>query len=160
MNTPVAVSNIPVVAIDRSSSKTGGMMYVSDYNYDGTEMRVQVSSSKNHGLTWSAPVAVAPSSAKGDEFFQWVNVSSTGVVGVSNLIAIRSRVTTGDVKEHISKAFKRSAELEASGINVSVDGGKVSLSGKIHNWSDRRAAENAAWAMPSVTQVIDNLTVA
>jgi osmotically-inducible protein OsmY len=43
---------------------------------------------------------------------------------------------------------------------VSVDGGKVSLSGKIHNWSDRRAAENAAWAMPSVTQVVDNLTVA
>jgi osmotically-inducible protein OsmY len=83
-----------------------------------------------------------------------------GVVGVTNLITIRSRVTTGDVKDHIGKAFKRSAELEASGINVSVEGGKVSLSGKVHNWSDRRAAENAAWAMPSVTQVIDNLVVA
>ena len=83
-----------------------------------------------------------------------------GVVGVSNMITIRSRVTTGDVKEHIGKAFKRSAELEASGINVSVEGGKVSLSGRIHNWGDRRAAENAAWAIPSVTQVIDNLIVA
>lgn len=83
-----------------------------------------------------------------------------GVVGVSNLITIRPRVTSRDVKDHIGRAFKRSAELEASGINVSVEGGKVSLSGKIHNWGDRRAAENAAWAMPSVTQVVDNLVVA
>jgi hypothetical protein len=32
--------------------------------------------------------------------------------------------------------------------------------GKIQNWCDRCAVENAAWAMPSVTQVVDNLTVA
>jgi osmotically-inducible protein OsmY len=82
-----------------------------------------------------------------------------GVTGVSNLITLRPRVTTGDVQTHIAKALQRSAEVEASGIKVSVDGGKVSLSGKVHTWSDRRAAENAAWGTPSVTHVFDNLVV-
>lgn len=83
-----------------------------------------------------------------------------GVTGVSNLITIRPRVTPGDVQDRIAKAYKRNAELESAGIRVSVEGGKVSLSGKVRAWDDRRAAENAAWAIPSVTQVVDNLTVA
>ena len=83
-----------------------------------------------------------------------------GVTGVSNLIAIRPHVTPGDVQDRISKAYKRNAELESAGIRVSVEGGKVSLSGKVRAWDDRRAAENAAWAIPSVTQVVDNLVVA
>lgn len=83
-----------------------------------------------------------------------------GVVGVSNLIAIRPHVTEGNVQDSISKAYRRNAELESAGIKVSVDGGRVSLSGKVHNWRDRRTAENAAWAIPSVTQVVDNLIVA
>ena len=83
-----------------------------------------------------------------------------GVTGVTNLITIRSRVSEGDVKDHIAKAFKRNAELESAGIKVAVEGGKVSLSGKINVWASRRAAENAAWALPSVTQVVDDLVVA
>lgn len=83
-----------------------------------------------------------------------------GVTGVSNLITIRPRVTPGDVHDRISKAYKRNAELESAGIRVSVEGGKVSLSGKVRAWDDRRAAENAAWAIPSVTQVVDDLIVA
>ena len=83
-----------------------------------------------------------------------------GVVGVSNLIAIRPHVTEGNVQDSISKAYRRNAELESAGIKVSVDGGRVSLSGKVHNWRVRRTAENAAWAIPSVTQVVDNLIVA
>jgi osmotically-inducible protein OsmY len=82
-----------------------------------------------------------------------------GVSGVSNLITIRPHVTAGDVQDRISKAYRRNAELESAGIKVSVDGGKVSLSGKVHAWNDRRTAENAAWAVSSVTQVIDNLVV-
>lgn len=83
-----------------------------------------------------------------------------GVTGVSNLITIRAHVTPGDVQDRIAKAYKRNAELESAGIRVSVEGGKVSLSGKVRAWDDRRAAENAAWAIPGVTQVVDNLVVA
>ena len=83
-----------------------------------------------------------------------------GVTGVTNLITVRARVASGDVKDHIAKAFKRNAELETAGIKIAVDGGKVSLSGKVKTWSDRRMAENAAWAISSVTQVVDDLVVA
>jgi len=84
-----------------------------------------------------------------------------GVSGVSDLIKIRIRphVTSGDVRERITQAFRRNAELESSGITIAVDGGKVTLSGKVKAWTERRAAENAAWAIPSVTEVLDNLIV-
>ena len=57
------------------------------------------------------------------------------------------------------EAYRRNAELESSGITIVVDGSKVTLSGKVKAWHERRAAENAAWAIPSVTEVIDNLVV-
>ncbi len=83
-----------------------------------------------------------------------------GVIGVSNLIKIQPNVSVGDVQERISRAFRRSAELESSGIKISVDGGKITLSGKVNAWHERRTAENAAWGVSSVTEVVDNLVVA
>ncbi len=81
------------------------------------------------------------------------------MVGVSDLIKIRPHVTPGDVRERIAQAYRRNADLESSGITIAVDGGKVPLSGKVKAWNERRTAENAAWAIPSVTEVIDNLVV-
>jgi hypothetical protein len=43
---------------------------------------MMVATSKNGGKTWTSK-PIAPASAKGDQFFQWLNVSSKGVVGVS-----------------------------------------------------------------------------
>lgn len=83
----------------------------------------------------------------------------SGVVGVSNLIKVRSHVMPEDIHERIAQAYRRNAELESSSIRISVDGGKVTLSGKVKAWNERRIAENAAWAIPSVTEVIDNLVV-
>jgi hypothetical protein len=79
------VSNIPVVAVDNSTATTAGALYIATYSYNTTTkwMRVQVVRSTNGGSTWSTPVLVAPSTAKNDEFFPWLNVSSTGVVGVT-----------------------------------------------------------------------------
>lgn len=82
-----------------------------------------------------------------------------GVVGVTNAIAIRPRVVANDVRDRITKAYERSADLEASGIQISVSGGKVNLQGHVKTWGDRVAAENAAWAVPGVTHVTDNLVV-
>lgn len=83
----------------------------------------------------------------------------SGVVGVSDQIKIRPHVTPGDVRERISQAYRRNAEIDSAGIKIAVDGGKVTLSGTVRAWSERRAAENAVWAIPSVTEVIDNLKV-
>lgn len=83
----------------------------------------------------------------------------SGVIGVSNLITIKPGVRPSDVKERISKAFQRNAELESAGINVDVAGSTVTLSGRVKAWNERKLAEDAAWAIPGVTSVHDNITI-
>jgi osmotically-inducible protein OsmY len=69
-------------------------------------------------------------------------------------------VTIADVKANIEAALKRQAELDARAIRVSVTGGDhVVLEGKVDNWSERRAAEDAAWSAPGVMSVDDLITV-
>lgn len=82
-----------------------------------------------------------------------------GVKGVTNLIGIRDPVHITDVKERIEAALKRSAELEASDIQVEVHDRKVTLQGKVRTWAERDAAERAAWNAPGVITVDDKLQV-
>jgi len=81
-NTSERVSNIPVIAIDNSTGTHAGNLYVAYYTWTGTQMKVLVAVSSNGGTTWTKK-AVAPSTATHDQFFQWVNVSRGGQVGVS-----------------------------------------------------------------------------
>jgi hypothetical protein len=82
-NTDVYSSNIPVIGVDNSSGPYAGNLYVVMYTWTGTYMRVQVIRSTDGGNTWSKPVPVAPASVTHDQFFPWLSVSSTGLVGVS-----------------------------------------------------------------------------
>lgn len=81
----------------------------------------------------------------------------SGVRGVSNQIAVQPAVTVGDVKRRIEDALKRSAEVQASGVTVTVNKDRVTLEGTIHSWTERRAIERAAWAAPGVANVDDRL---
>jgi osmotically-inducible protein OsmY len=84
----------------------------------------------------------------------------TGVTGVINNIAIKPTVSAYDVKEKIERALTRHAEIEAKGIKVTVhDGNKVSLEGKVDNWDERAAVENAAWSVAGVQSVDDRLKI-
>jgi len=82
-----------------------------------------------------------------------------GVRGVSNLIMIKPKVAAGDIKHRIEQALERQAELEASGITITVSDGKVRLDGKVRAWHERDIIERAAWAAPGVTAVDDHVTV-
>jgi osmotically-inducible protein OsmY len=85
----------------------------------------------------------------------------SGVVGISNFIEIRENAKAPNVKQKIEDALKRSAELEAASIRVSVDDDdRVILEGTVHAWYDRVLAERAAWAAPGVRSVDDRLQVA
>jgi osmotically-inducible protein OsmY len=84
----------------------------------------------------------------------------SGVTGVINDIRVRaSAVSLPQVKDKIEKALLRSAELDASRITVRTDGAKVVLGGKIHAWFERDIAERAAWAVPGVSEVSDEIQI-
>jgi osmotically-inducible protein OsmY len=84
----------------------------------------------------------------------------SGVAGVINRISIKPHVRLSDVKDKVEKALRRSAKVEAENIQISVlDGDKISLRGKVHDWQERAMVENAAWSVPGVVAVEDHLTI-
>ncbi len=83
-----------------------------------------------------------------------------GVKGIGNLIEVQSRPSVTDVRDRIMAAFKRSSVVDASHINVLVDGSTVTLGGKVQGWNERQVAERAAWSAPGVTRVDDNIILA
>lgn len=82
-----------------------------------------------------------------------------GVKGIANEIVVKPSVSTTDVQAKIEAAFKRSAEIDARRVSVSAQDGKVTLTGNVHSWAERREAEHAAWAAPGVVQVDDRITI-
>ena len=83
-----------------------------------------------------------------------------GVKGVSNLVTVKPRVSSIEVKSEIENALKRSAEVDAEQIRVEAEGDKVILKGTVHSWFEREEAEIAAWRAPGVREVEDDLVVA
>jgi osmotically-inducible protein OsmY len=83
-----------------------------------------------------------------------------GVKSVINAIAVRPKARSEDVHAEIRGALERNAEIEANNITVNVTGGKVTLGGRVNAWTEREAAERAAWSVPGVTQVEDEIELA
>ena len=84
----------------------------------------------------------------------------SGVTGVINNITLKPTIQPVDVKQRITDALKRHAEVEAARIQVNVrDGSTVSLEGEVDNWDERQAVVHAAWAAPGVRMVDDRLRI-
>jgi osmotically-inducible protein OsmY len=82
-----------------------------------------------------------------------------GVIGISNEMTVKSRAKATDVSQRIEEALKRQAIREAHQIRVSLNGSIVTLSGKVHSWQEREAAQGVAWSAPGVHSVINELHI-
>jgi Neuraminidase (sialidase) len=80
-NTKDGADNFPVIDIDNSRGPYRGNLYAAFYNWTGSQMQVEVATSTDGGSSWRAPVRVT--TASNDEFFPWLSVSPTGIVGVT-----------------------------------------------------------------------------
>ena len=141
----------------------------------GTRTDTDIAHSVVNALRWDSRVPGEKITAKVEN--GWITLNGTtewkfqseaaeravryllGVRGVSNLIQVRSAASSVTVKSKIEAALKRSAELDAKRISVEAMGSKVTLRGTVRSWTERRDAENAAWAAPGVTQVEDLIAV-
>lgn len=83
----------------------------------------------------------------------------SGLVGVTNNITIRNQPAPPEIRQRIEEAFRRNAAIDAEGIRIAVQGGKVTLEGNVHDWSERTAAENAVWGISGVTRLESNLRI-
>jgi osmotically-inducible protein OsmY len=84
----------------------------------------------------------------------------SGVRSVVNNIEIEPHAKPDNVKKKIEAALRRQAGIEAKDIRVTVrDDDEVLPEGKVRNWDEKFAVENAAWSAPGVKNVKDKLTI-
>lgn len=84
----------------------------------------------------------------------------TGIKGVFNNISVKPKVSITTVKSDINAAINRRAQSDIQNIKVSVDGSDVTLTGKVHDWSEKNLVIDAAWAVPGVRKVVDHMSFA
>jgi osmotically-inducible protein OsmY len=82
-----------------------------------------------------------------------------GVYSVDSRITLTPRVSAVDTAERIKAAILRNAQVDARTVEVSADGTKVTLSGTVRSWAERRQADLAAWSSPHVTEVYNHIVV-
>jgi osmotically-inducible protein OsmY len=83
-----------------------------------------------------------------------------GVQGISNKITLKAKtVDASAIKMRIETALKNEAKREASKIAVDVTGGTVTLTGDVHSFAELDKAKWAAWAVPGVSKVQNDLNV-
>ena len=83
-----------------------------------------------------------------------------GVTGLVDEITVNQpQASAVDISSGIARAFARNAELYDDNIDVTTDGGHVTLSGTVATWGEYDLATDIAWMSPGVTRVTNNVAV-
>jgi osmotically-inducible protein OsmY len=82
-----------------------------------------------------------------------------GVRGVINVIMVKPRPSAAAVRDTIEAALRRNADVDARSIQVITYDRTVELKGKVHSFSERQAAERAAWGAPGIEAVKNHIEI-
>jgi osmotically-inducible protein OsmY len=82
-----------------------------------------------------------------------------GVLAIENLIAISPEPIPSDVAARIKKAFKRSAIIGDSDVEVTNDGHTIYLTGVVGSYAAMTEAVNTARQAPGVDKVVNDLVI-
>ncbi len=83
----------------------------------------------------------------------------TGVKGVNNMVVVKQKPSSIDIKQRIRQSFITTAGHEADNIRPEVLGSKVVLRGSVKSHYEKEEAENTAWATPGVNEVENKIEV-
>ena len=83
-----------------------------------------------------------------------------GVRGVTNLIAVKSALTSDEMAKYIQDAVALNLGDRAKRVVVRVVGSQAILSGMVHSWPERDECGRTAAFAPGVTAVDNRTTVA
>lgn len=86
-------------------------------------------------------------------------VKLTGVKGVNNMITVKQKPSSIDIKQRIRESFISTAGHEADNIRIETLGDRVVLRGNVKSHYEREEAENTAWATPGVNEVENRIEV-
>jgi osmotically-inducible protein OsmY len=86
-------------------------------------------------------------------------VNLIGVKSVINTIMLKVKATPKDIQQKIIAAFHRTATIDAEKVSVEINGAKAILRGTVRSYAEKDDAEEAAWAAPGITNVVNELTV-
>lgn len=83
----------------------------------------------------------------------------SGVRGVFNFIKLKRTTQPADLKKKIRNSFERNALIDANHVNVEVDQHRVTLSGDVQSWAEKKQAERVAWSFPGITEVDNKIEI-
>lgn len=84
-----------------------------------------------------------------------------GVSSVNNALEVDPPgFTEEDVRRAITDALQRRVRRQGEGIEIILEGGRVTLAGVVETWAERAAVTRAVGALPGVRGVTDRLRLA
>jgi osmotically-inducible protein OsmY len=82
-----------------------------------------------------------------------------GVRGIENVIAVRPKWTTGELRPAVVAALHRHRDLHTKRVTIESGNGAVRLRGRVPSLAERAAIEHVVWSVPGVIEVVDELAI-